>query len=87
MRDWMKPGSNPGQGQGQGRSQASMAQAQSRNARDRADRMLNQAQQRASELAAGPTTGPQKPTRSWNTHVSQLGDELRQGRDNVRPEQ
>ena len=49
------------------------------------------AQKRASELA-GPqldsaTSGPKRPSRSWNTLVSQLGDELRQGRDNIPPEQ
>ena len=49
------------------------------------------AQKRASELAgpqlATATSGPRRPSRSWNTLVSQLGDELRQGRDNIPPEQ
>ncbi len=31
--------------------------------------------------------GPAAPVQSWNTLVSKLGDEIRQGRDNVPPEQ
>ena len=31
--------------------------------------------------------GPRAPVESWNTLVSKLGDEIRQGRDNVPPEQ
>ena len=31
--------------------------------------------------------GPKPPASSWNTLVSQLGDEIRQGRDNSPPEQ
>jgi len=89
-RDWMKPGScsNPGA------AQANAAQAQARIAAQKTDRVSEQArklaQKHASELAeiqTGPTSGPKRPAKSWNTLVSQLGDELRQGRDNVPPEQ
>ncbi len=35
----------------------------------------------------GATTGPKSPSNAWNTLASKLGDELRQSRDNVPPEQ
>jgi len=86
QKDWMKAGSNPGQG----RAQARAAQAQARRAAERAQRVGEQvtkkAQKRASDLAAAQT-GPKRPSRSWNTIVSQLGEDLRQGRDNIPPEQ
>jgi len=91
MRDWLKSGSGSGQ---QAAAQARVAQNQARLAAERAERLREQArklaQQRASGLAdaqTGPTSGPKRPAKSWNTLVSQLGDELRQGRDNVPPEQ
>jgi hypothetical protein len=93
MKDWLKSGSNPGQGQG--RAQALAAQQQARTASDRMQRTGNRARTearvrsaKASETAAtGPEAGPKHPASSWNTVVSQLGDEIRQGRDSVPPEQ
>ena len=82
----MKSGSNPGQA----RAQARAAQAQARRAADKAqqvgERITRTVQKRASDLAAAQT-GPKRPSRSWNTIVSQLGEDLRQGRDNIPPEQ
>ena len=88
MKDWLKSGS----GSNAGLAQARAAQNQARRAAEKTDRVSEQArklaQKRASELAetqTGPTSGPKRPAKSWNTLVSQLGDELRQGRDNVPP--
>ncbi len=88
-KDWLKPGSCPNPGAA---AQASVAQA--RLASQKTERVGEQAkklaQKRASELAdmpAGQTSGPKRPAKSWNTLVSKLGDELRQGRDNIPPEQ
>ena len=92
QKDWLKSGSGSGQ---QARAQARVAQSQAQLAAEKAQRASEQArklaQKRASELV-GPQlaegqSGPKRPSRSWNTLVSQLGDELRQGRDNVPPEQ
>ena len=43
----------------------------------------------ALEVPEGNTNegGPKSPSNAWNTLASKLGDELRQGRDNVPPEQ
>jgi len=86
QKDWLKPGS----GSGQGRAQARSAQAQARLAAEKTQRVSDQAkkqaQSRASELSEGQA-GPKRPARSWNTLVSQLGEELRQGRDSIPPEQ
>jgi len=86
QKDWMKSGSSSGQG----RAQARAAQAQARRAAEKAqqvgERITKTAQKRASDLAAAQT-GPKRPSRSWNTIVSQLGEDLRQGRDNIPPEQ
>src|SRR5205814_8767373 len=64
---------------------------QSKLAQQRADRIREEARKRTAEVAdnrpSGPKSGPKKPRKGWNTLVSQLGDELRQGRDNVPPEQ
>jgi hypothetical protein len=93
LKDWVKPGScsNPQQA----RSQTLASQAQDREAAKKTQRLSDQvdkklALQRGPQLAAkttGPLTGPKRPTTSWNTVVSQLGDEIRQGRENVPPEQ
>ena len=91
QKDWLKSGSNAGQQAG---AQARAAQNQARRAAEKTDRVMDQAkrlaQKRAADLAettTGPKSGPKRPGKSWNTLVSQLGDELRQGRDNVPPEQ
>jgi hypothetical protein len=90
-KDWMKSGSQAGASGSMGRAQAAAAQQQARAAMERADRLANEARKHAAEIAdnqnAQPRTGPKKPRNSWNTLVSQLGDELRQSRDNVPPEQ
>ena len=93
LRDWLKPSSCSGLAAAM--AQARSAQMQARMAAEKArlarQQARNVAQKRASELA-GPelalsASGPKRPARSWNTLVSQLGDELRQGRDNIPPEQ
>src|SRR5207249_12264416 len=91
QKDWLKAGSGAGQQAG---ARARAAQEQARLAAERAERLKEQArrvaQQRAAELAEnqrGPKSGPRKPGTSWNTLVSQLGEELRQGRESVPPEQ
>ena len=91
QKDWLKAGSGSGQQAG---ARARAAQEQARLAAERAERLKEQArrlaQQRAAELAEdqrGPKSGPRKPGTSWNTLVSQLGEELRQGRESVPPEQ
>jgi hypothetical protein len=93
LKDWLRPGS--GSGSAQAQAQARSAQTQARTAVEKTRRASEQAkkvaQKRASELAGSqlvlPASGPKRPSRSWNTVVSQLGDELRQGRDNIPPEQ
>ena len=91
-KDWMKPGS--GSRAQQARAQTRAAQQQSRQAADKLQKTRDQAKksaaQRVAELKtvpAGPVSGPKHATASWNTIVSKLGDEIRQGRDNVPPEQ
>jgi hypothetical protein len=81
------------------RAQARSAQQQARDNANRAARASDQArrsaQGRAGELfgssllAPGNTNegGPKSPSNAWNTLASKLGEELRQGRDNVPPEQ
>jgi type II secretory pathway pseudopilin PulG len=81
------------------RAQARSAQQQARDNAARAARASEQArrsaQGRAGELfqssipAPGNTNegGPKSPSNAWNTLASKLGEELRQGRDNVPPEQ
>jgi len=93
LKDWLKPGSCSGTAQA--RAQARSAQSQTRSAVEKAklasDQANKMARKRASELAVAQPplagAGPKRPSRSWNTLVSQLGDELRQGRDNIPPEQ
>jgi hypothetical protein len=92
LKDWLKPGScsNPGD------AQARAAQAQARAAMKKAELMRDQAKELVlqrikalppAEHVHAPKSGPKPPPTSWNTLVSQLGDEIRQGRDNVPPEQ
>ncbi len=88
-----------GQGQNQNRAQARAAQQQARDAARRNDRASDQArrnaQMRAAALAAtdpaaagkSNESGPKAPANAWNTLASKLGEELRQSRDNVPPEQ
>ena len=87
------------QGQRQNRAQARATEQQARDASRRADRATDQARRNAQlratamttngvALAAGGNeTGPKSPSNAWNTIASKLGDELRQSRDNVPPEQ
>lgn len=91
-KDWMKPGS--GSSAQQARAQARAAQQQSQQATGKLQKTRDQArksaEQRVADLKAtttGPVSGPKHATASWNTVVSKLGDEIRQGRDNVPPEQ
>ena len=91
-KDWMKPGS--GSSAQQARAQARAAQQQSQQATGKLQKTRDQArksaEQRVADLkatTAGPVSGPKHATASWNTVVSKLGDEIRQGRDNVPPEQ
>jgi hypothetical protein len=92
LKDWMKPGScsNPGD------AQARAAQAQARQAKAKAEQNRDKAKQLVlqeikalppAEHVRAPKSGPKPAPTSWNTLVSQLGDELRQGRDSVPPEQ
>jgi hypothetical protein len=92
LKDWLKPGScsNPGD------AQARAAEAQARQAKQKAEQMGDKARRLAlkqveelppAEHARAAKTGPKPPPTSWNTLVSQLGDEIRQSRDNVPPEQ
>jgi hypothetical protein len=93
LKDWLKPGScsSPAQAMAQVRSAQSQTRAAAEKAIQARGRAIQMARKRASELAgpqlALPGPGPKRPSRSWNTLVSELGDELRQGRDNIPPEQ
>ena len=82
------------------RAQARAAQQQARENSNRAGRASDQArrnaQMRAGQLVQGGADVPEgntnegtpkSPSNAWNTLASKLGDELRQGRDNVPPEQ
>jgi hypothetical protein len=80
------------------RAQARAAQQQARDASSRAARASDQAG-RSARMRADQLTqqsigmgnsnqgGPKSPSNAWNTLASKLGEELRQGRDNVPPEQ
>src|SRR5205085_10604713 len=90
LKDWLKPSSCSGTAAAM--AQARSAQMQTRAALEKSKPTGQQAkklaQERASELGGSlAPSGPKRPSRSWNTIVSQLGDELRQGRDNIPPEQ
>ena len=103
MRDWLSPGSSSqqasgSQGQRQSRAQARATEQQAREASRRADRASDQAIRNARMRAEAMTTnsvasgagneaGPKSPSNAWNTLASKLGDELRQGRDTIPPEQ
>jgi hypothetical protein len=98
MRDWMRPGSNPGQGMGMGRAQAQAAAAQAQEAQNATQRVQKQARDSAQKALAeakkqranlGPADSTVSRTRSdaWNKLVSRLQKDLLQGRDNTPPEQ
>jgi hypothetical protein len=101
MTDWLHQSSQQagGQAQGQGRAaQNRAAQQRARDASARAARASEQAARNARNRAAalarqgvlpgnGNEGGPKAPANSWNTLASKLGDELRQSRDNVPPEE
>lgn len=102
MRDWLSPSSGSGSqqsgSQGGRGAQARAAQQQARDSSRRTDRATDQArrnaQMRAAQLAQSSATpgngnegGPKAPANAWNTLASKLGDELRQSRDTVPPEQ
>ena len=85
--DWLRPGSGGGGGAAQ------MVLNQMRQDQDRARQQLNRAYQRALARALKEAT-PQRlevpqPVKlsDWNRLVSELGDDLRQGRDKAPPEQ
>lgn len=92
LKDWMKPGScsNPSE------AQAKASEKEAKKAAQRAEQMRREAKRMAElrveelppvEHPRAKGAGPKPPPTSWNTLVSKLGDELRQGRDNVPPEQ
>ena len=90
-KDWMKPGSGEkpnGAEVRAARAQAKEAEANAKKARDNA---LMDVEKEVEDLPQPeyptPKVGPQPASRGWNTLASQLGDELRQGRDTVPPEQ
>jgi len=99
MTDWLRQGSQQGGGQAQGRAaQNRAAQQRARDQAARAARASDQAARNARNQATALARqgvlpgnsnegGPKAPANSWNTLASKLGDELRQGRDNVPPEQ
>jgi hypothetical protein len=90
-KDWMNPGScnNPGGASPSAvKAQAQQAMLNAEKARGRAQLLVQQQVESLPQPEhAGPKIGPQAAVRGWNTLVSQLGDELRQGRDTVPPEQ
>jgi hypothetical protein len=88
--DWMRPGSGGGSGGGA----PGMVMNHLRNEEQRAQRRLNQTYDRAIARALKETTPKQKVVMpeatklsDWNQLVSDLGDNLRQGRDKAPPEQ
>jgi hypothetical protein len=92
LKDWMKPGScsNPGSAQARAaQTQAGQAKLKAEQTRKNAkDLVLAKIEELPkAEHVRAPKSGPKPPPSSWNTLVSKLGDELRQGRDNVPPEQ
>jgi hypothetical protein len=77
-------------------AQARAAQAKARDAKQKAEQTSDQAKELVQKQIealppierVNPTkTGPKPAATSWNTLASRLGEELRQGRDNVPPEQ
>ncbi len=92
LKDWMKPGScdNPGSAQAKAaQEQAKQAKAKAQKTQQNAKQlMLAQIEQLPkAEHVRAPKSGPKPAPTSWNTLASKLGDELRQGRDNLPPEQ
>ena len=101
MTDWLRQSSQQGGGQGQGQGRTAQNRAAQQRARDasaRAARASEQAARNARNRTAalarqgvlpgnGDGGGPKAPANAWNTLASKLGDELRQGRDNVPPEE
>jgi hypothetical protein len=92
MKDWMRPGSNPGQGMG--RAQAQAAQAQAQDAKAKARQLEKQARESAQKAlaearknGAAETADPKARDEAWNKLVSKLQKDLLQGRDNTPPEQ
>jgi len=90
-----------GQRQGQPQDRAAQARAAQQRARDAAARTARAADQAARNARLQSAAmaqqgnlpgnsnegGPKPPSNGWNTLASKLGDELRQSRDNVPPEQ
>jgi flagellar biosynthesis/type III secretory pathway protein FliH len=96
MRDWMRPGSNPGQGMGMGQAQAQAAQAQAEQAKAETQRLAKEARQSAQKALAearqngkADASAGNARTRgeAWNKLASRLQKDLLQGRDNTPPEQ
>jgi hypothetical protein len=90
-KDWLKPGS----GDKSGGISIQAMQAQAREAKLKTEKNRSNALALIEKQVEGlpqpglasPKSGPKPADRGWNTLVSQLGDELRQGRDTVPPEQ
>jgi len=100
MTDWLSQNSSQQAGgqSRQARAQARAAQQRARDNSDRTARASEQARRNAQARAAQLTQqgvapdninegGPKSPSNAWNTLASKLGDELRQSRDNIPPEQ
>lgn len=94
IRDWMRPGSSPGQGMGMAQAQAAQAQAQA--AKAEAERLEKQARESARQAMADARKASPPPVASgevksrgeaWNKLASRLQKDLLQGRDNTPPEQ
>lgn len=90
--DWLRPGQGGGGGGG-GMSPQAMTN-QVRQQEQRARQKLDQAYKRAiaralKETQKAPKVEPPKPAKlsDWNKLVSELGEDLRQGRDKAPPEQ
>ena len=101
MMDWLRQASQQAGGQAQRQSRSAQSRAAQQRARDASARTARASEQaarnarnRAAALARQGVLpgnsnegGPQAPANGWNTLASKLGDELRQSRDNVPPEQ
>jgi hypothetical protein len=91
--DWMRPGNNGGGG-GNPMAGPNMAKNQVKAEQQRAQRKLDQAYRRTiaralKETESMPKVEIAKPAKlsDWNRLVSELGSDLRQGRDKAPPEQ
>jgi hypothetical protein len=102
MTDWLRQSSQQAGGQAQRQSRSAQSRAAQQRARDSSartarasDQAARNARNQAAALVRGGAAvagnnnegGPKAPSNSWNTLASKLGDELRQGRDTVPPEQ